>query len=152
MDKRNYSKERLDKLKILLTALYDTGYERINLQLFMYVVFIIEHYLDKKPTEPRVFGYNFYVHKTYGVFTLEVLIDLERIGVLHKEEVIVRPFHHLVKKYENLYNKFKSTVKEYVIPYEDDPDELRLYILECILRIHPGQTLFYQYVPVRSLI
>ena len=57
-------KRRQELLKILLTALHDSGILKIDRRLFIYLCFLIDHYLDRKlSAEPRVFGYNYYVYK-----------------------------------------------------------------------------------------
>jgi len=152
---------RLYRLKILLTALYDAGYSRIRKTLFIKLVFLIDHYLDRNlSSKPRIFGYNFYVYK-YGVFTAELLIDLKRLGISYEKTErgtyikINMPFikvEELSKKDRKLYDKFMNMIKLYVIPYENCPDELTLYILENLLRIRPGQKLFYYYIYVGKLI
>jgi len=152
---------RLYRLKILLTALYDAGYSKIRKTLFIKLVFLINHYLDRNLSpEPRIFGYNFYIHK-YGIFTAELLADLERLRVSYEKTErgtyikIDQPFikiEDLSKKDRELYDKFMNMIRLYVIPYENCPDELTLYILENLLGIYPGQKLFYYYIYVGKLI
>ena len=151
---------RLDRLKILLVALYDTGYDKIRKTLFIKLVFLIDHYLDGKLSEkPLIFGYNFYVYK-YGVFTAEILADLERLGISYEKDdgvyIKIEPpspnRRKLVEKNKELYNKFRRMIEKYVIPFEENPDELSNYILENLLGIHPGQKVFYYYTSVKELI
>jgi len=158
IDKYN---DRLHKLKILLTALYNAGYTKIRRNLFIKLVFLIDHYLDRKlSAEPRVFGYNFYVYR-HGVFTAKVLADLENIGISYEKDnsrcyiIIKQPFvkkEELSEKDKELYNKFKEMIELYVKPYENSPEELTNYILENLLEIHPGQKVFYYYANVQKLI
>ncbi|BFI73808.1 hypothetical protein YN1_7950 [Nanoarchaeota archaeon] len=161
INKNKKDKERLNKLRVLLSALYDTGYTKIRKTLFMKLIFLIDYYLDEKLSrEPKVFGYNFYIYK-YGVFTSKVLIDLENLNISYeknKDGVYIKipvPSYDdrkLIEEYIELYNKFKKIIEKYVKPFEEDPDGLSNYILEKLLGVRPGQKIFYYYTNVEELI
>jgi len=152
---------RLRRLRILLTALYDKEYRLVRKTLFIKFVFLIDHYLDRElSVEPRVFGYRFYVYK-YGVFTAKLLFDLEKLGVGFEEVngktyiVIDKPYidkGELSEDEKKLYESFVRMIDYYIKPYEDSPNELKLYIWENLLKIRPGQHLFYYYVYVTEIL
>jgi len=152
---------RLRRLKILLTALYDKGYRLVRKTLFIKLVFLIDHYLNRELSiEPRIFGYKFYVYR-YGVFTAQLLVDLEKLGVQfekvnNKRYILIDKPHidknELSEEEKKLYEDFLKMIDYYVVPYENTPDELTLYILENILGISPGQKVFYYYVYVRDIL
>jgi len=153
--------DRLRKLSILLTALYDLGYRLVNRSLFIKLVFLIDHYLNNElSTEPRIFGYKFYVYKT-GVFTAEILRDLEQLGIEYVKVngktymLIIKPYikkESLTNNEKELYESFIKMIEKYIKPYEEDPEELTLYILENILGIEPGKKVFHYYVYVKHIL
>jgi len=149
--------KRLRRLKIVMTALQDARLRKIYKWLFFNYLFLIDHYLNEKlSARPLVFGYNYYVYK-YGVFTAEILHDLQQLKTNPVTYVGI-PRDIYVKKREMdsfekvLYNEFVKMAHKYVKPHLDDSDTLTNYIFENLLGIKPYMKEAYLYTPVSELI
>jgi len=150
---------RLENLKILIKALWDEGYRKIRKDLFFNFVFLIDHYLNKELTkEPRIFGYDFYITENC-MFTTKLISDLIFLDLIYEkskdgEYIIIEelPYVEILEREKELYESIVKMIREFLRPYENNPDGLFEYILSKLLGINPKQKNLYYYVSARDLI